>query len=259
MSESRSSSSTTTGGGSGGEENVVWAGTSSYRRGRRFMFPRWANFALPVIIVAVLGGAAYVPTVVTYGFSSQATDVGYAPIQPIAYSHALHAGQLGIDCRYCHSTVEQAGFAAIPSTQVCMNCHTNVRSTSEKLKPLMQSWQTGQPVEWVKVHDLPDFAYFNHSAHVNSGVGCISCHGRVDTMEVVYQHERLSMSWCLECHRNPEQHLRPRDQVTNMHYKPQQNEGESPEQAQLRVGSQLKKDLHIRDSAYMTACSTCHR
>lgn len=225
----------------------------------RFFFPRWANFALPVLIIAVLGGGLYVPTVITYGFSSQTTDVGYAPIQPISYSHALHAGQLGIDCRYCHTTVEHAGFAAVPATQTCMNCHTNIRSDSAKLKPLMDSWNTGKPVEWVKVHDLPDYAYFNHSAHVNSGVGCVTCHGRVDTMEVVYQAERLSMSWCLDCHRNPEKHLRPRDQVTNMHYEPQRREGESLEAAQLRVGLELKEKYRIHDEAYMTSCSTCHR
>ena len=233
--------------------------SSTTKRSRRFLFPRWANFALPVIIVAVLGGATYVPAVITYGFSSYATDVGYAPIQPIAYSHALHAGQLGIDCRYCHTTVEQAGFATIPPTQTCMNCHTNVRSNSDKLKTLVESWGTGKPVEWVKVHDLPDYAYFNHSAHVNSGIGCVSCHGRVDTMEVVFQAERLSMSWCLDCHRNPEKHLRPRDQVTNMSYAPQQLEGETPEAAQLRVGNELKQKYRIHDEAYMTSCSTCHR
>ncbi|MCS7032724.1 MAG: cytochrome c family protein [Phycisphaerae bacterium] len=226
---------------------------------KRFLFPRWANYALPALIVMVLGGALYVPTVVTFGFSTYTTDVGYAPIQPIPYSHALHAGELGIDCRYCHSTVEKAGFAAIPSTQVCMNCHTNIRSTSEKLKPLMESWQTGKPIEWVKVHDLPDYAYFNHSAHVNAGVGCVSCHGRVDTMEVVYQAERLSMSWCIDCHRNPEKHLRPRDQVTNMKYQPEIREGETLEAAQLRVGRELKEKYRIHDEQYMIACSTCHR
>jgi hypothetical protein len=225
----------------------------------RFLFPRWANYLLPVLIVMVLGGGLYAPTVVTFGFSSYATDVGYAPIQPVPYSHALHAGELGIDCRYCHSTVEHAGFAAIPPTQTCMNCHTSVRSSSENLKLVSESWTTGKPIEWVKVHDLPDYAYFNHSAHVNAGVGCVSCHGRVDHMEVVYQAERLSMSWCIDCHRNPEKHLRPKDQVTNMHYRPAAREGETLEQAQLRTGLELKEKYRIHDEAYMTACSTCHR
>lgn len=226
---------------------------------KRFLFPRWANYALPVLIVAVLGGAFYAPTMVTFGFSTYVTDVGYAPIQPVPYSHALHAGELGIDCRHCHSTVENAGFAAIPSTQVCMNCHTNIRSDSVKLQPVKNSWETGKPIEWVKVHDLPDYAYFNHSAHVNGGVGCISCHGRVDTMEVVTQEQRLSMSWCIDCHRNPEKHLRPRDQVTNMHYKPAQKDGESLEDAQLRVGKELKEKYKIHGEQYMISCSTCHR
>jgi hypothetical protein len=233
----------------------------------RFMFPRWANYALPVLIVMVLGGALYVPTVVTFGFSPQATDVGYAPVQPIPYSHALHVGQLGLDCRYCHSTVESAGFAAIPATQTCMNCHTGIKndglgidqSKFPNIARLKESWDTGKPVQWVKVHDLPDYAYFNHSAHINSGIGCVSCHGRIDTMEVVKQDQRLSMSWCIECHREPEKHLRPRDQVTNMHYQPAQMDGETPEAAQLRIGKELKSKYHIRDQQYMTSCSTCHR
>jgi hypothetical protein len=140
-----------------------------------------------------------------------------------------------------------------------MNCHANIRNVSEKLTPVRDSWTTGKPIEWVKVHDLPDYAYFNHSAHVNAGVGCVSCHGRVDTMEVVYQAERLSMSWCIDCHRNPEKHLRPKDQVTNMRYQPERREGETLEQAQLRVGKDLKDKYKIHDEQYMISCSTCHR
>jgi hypothetical protein len=134
----------------------------------------------------------------------------------VPYSHALHAGELGIDCRYCHNTVEQAAHAAIPPTQTCMNCHTNIYPESPLLLPVRESYATGLPMRWVRVHDLPDYVYFNHSAHVNRGVGCAECHGRVDKMEVVYQAEPLSMGWCLDCHRNPETRLRPADKITDM-------------------------------------------
>ena len=156
-----------------------------------FVFPRWANFALPVIILMGMGGGLYVPTLLGFGLNPYTLNVGYQPEQPVPYSHALHAGQLGIDCRYCHNTVEQASYAAVPPTQTCMNCHTNIAPQSSKLTPVRESWATGKPVEWVKVHDLADYAYFNHSAHVNKGVGCYSCHGRIDQMEVVYQAQPL--------------------------------------------------------------------
>lgn len=218
----------------------------------RVIFPRWANYLLPAIIMMSGGGALYVTVLMTFGASPKTTDVGYAPVQPVPYSHAVHAGQLGMDCRYCHTTVENAAFAAIPPTQTCMNCHTGIRPDSSKLLPIRESWASGKPVEWVRVHDLPDYAYFNHSAHVNKGVGCVSCHGRVDQMEIVQQAQPLSMSWCLDCHRAPEQFLRPKDQVTNMSWTP-------PDGDQLKLGLELKKQYGIRDVTYMTSCSTCHR
>src|SRR5512143_1861260 len=181
-----------------------------------FVFPRWANKTRQ-ITGAVLGGApVYLTAFVWYGFSPKTTDVGYQPQQPIPYSHALHAGQMGMDCRYCHNTVDVAAFAAAPPTQTCMNCHARVRTKSPKLEVLFESAKTGKPIEWVKVHDLPDYVYFNHSAHVTRGVGCVSCHGRIDQMEEVFQKEPLSMGWCLTCHRDPEPNLRPPDEVTNM-------------------------------------------
>jgi menaquinone reductase, multiheme cytochrome c subunit len=217
-----------------------------------FVFPRWANYLLPVIIITVVGAGLYVPTVVGFGFSPKTTDVGYAPVQPVPFSHALHAGDLGMDCRYCHNTVERTAFAALPATQTCMNCHTNIKSDSELLKPVRESWASGKPVPWVKIHDLPDYAYFNHSAHVNQGVGCATCHGRIDQMDQVYQARTLSMSWCLECHRAPEKFLRPRNEVTNMNYSLAASE-------QLNVGLELKAKYGVRDATYMTSCSTCHR
>ena len=149
-----------------------------------FVFPRWSN-KLVHVAGAVLGIAPlYVIGLVWYGASPKTTDVGYAPKQPVPYSHALHAGELGIDCKYCHTTVEKASFAAIPPTETCMNCHQRIHVQSPKLEPIRSSFATGLPVEWTKVHDLPDYAYFNHSAHVSNGVGCVECHGGDATKEV---------------------------------------------------------------------------
>ena len=214
-----------------------------------FVFPRWANKTRQLAGLVLGGAPFYLVAAIGYGFSPKTTDVGYMPEQPVPYSHALHAGEMGIDCRYCHNTVEKSGHAAVPPTETCMNCHKNVHAKNEKLEPLRESWDTGKPVHWVKVHDLPDYAFFNHSAHVTRGVGCVSCHGRVDLMEEVYQQEPLSMGWCLECHRAPEKHLRPVDQVTNMQYEPEGGD-------QLAVGLKLKEQNNINPPL---DCSTCHR
>jgi len=221
---------------------------------KRFVFPKWANYLLPVIALGVIGGAFYVPTLVALGASPKATAVGYSPTQPVPYSHELHVGKLGLDCRYCHNTVEQTAFAPLPATQTCMNCHSSVLTQSLKLQPVRDSWQTGLPVKWVKIHNLAQYAYFNHSAHVSHGVGCIECHGRIDQMDQVYQVKPLSMGWCLECHRNPGPHLRPKDQVTNMSWKPSDT-GKEP----AVLAAELVKEYKIRDPQYMSSCSTCHR
>src|SRR3954464_958274 len=181
-----------------------------------FVFPRWANKTRALAGMLLGGAPVYLTFLIWYGASPKTTDVGYMPQQPVPYSHALHAGQLGLDCRYCHNTVEQAAHAAIPPTDTCMNCHARVWTKSEKLPPIPASLESGNPVEWIKVHDLPDYVYFNHSAHVTRGIGCVSCHGRVDQMEKGPQHEPLSMGWCLHRHRNPERNLRPVEEVTNM-------------------------------------------
>jgi hypothetical protein len=233
------------------------------------IFPRSLN-KLPAIAAAAaalgLGGAVFV---VTYYFSPWNTQVGYAPKQPVPYSHRLHAGELGIDCRYCHANVERAGVAQIPPTQTCMNCHTNVQTKSAKLAPVRESWCStvsasereksnrcanvdkavaaalpdDKAVEWVKIHKLADHAYFDHSAHVSAGVGCESCHGRVDQMEVVRQVKPLSMGWCLECHRNPEPNLRPLEKVTAMGY-------------QADPSAPAKKAREVNPPQH---CSGCHR
>jgi hypothetical protein len=201
------------------------------------------------MVLGILGPGAllYLVVLVWYGGSPKTTDVGYRPEQPVPYSHALHAGELGIDCRYCHNTVDTAAGAAIPPTQTCMNCHAKIRSQSAKLIPVQESYATGLPIRWIKVHDLPDYAYFNHSAHVSRGVGCVSCHGRVDKMEVVYQAEPLSMGWCLDCHREPERHLRPVEYVTDMAWQAED---------QLALGRELRETHNINPSE---DCSTCHR
>jgi hypothetical protein len=213
-----------------------------------FVFPRWAN-KTRVLAGAVLGGApVYLTFLIWYGASPRTTDVGYQPKQPVPYSHALHAGRLGIDCRYCHNTVEQAAHAAIPATATCMNCHERIWTNSDKLSPVRESAATDKPVEWLKVHDLPDYVYFNHSAHVTRGVGCVTCHGRIDEMEEVHQKEPLSMGWCLDCHRAPEQNLRPPEEVTNMTWKPPSDP--------IAFGKELREKNHLNPP---TDCSTCHR
>jgi hypothetical protein len=209
------------------------------------IFPRSLNF-LPLIgaLAAVLGGAGVTFAIWYYG-SPWNTQVGYAPVQPVPYSHKLHAGELGIDCRYCHANVERSAEAMIPATQTCMGCHAVVKPDSLKLKPVRESWESGKPVEWVRIHKIPDHAYFDHSVHLANGVGCASCHGRVDQMEVVRQDQPLSMSWCLDCHRDPGKHLRPKDQITNMAWEPPAEEEELLARAAL-----VNPPEH---------CSGCHR
>lgn len=182
------------------------------------IFPKKANLMpLLSLVGAALGGILLI-FLVWYYFSPEYTDVGYAPEQPVPYSHRLHVGQLGLDCQYCHTNVEMAATANVPPTQTCMNCHGQIRTESLNLLPVRESWATGEPVEWVKVNFLPDYVHFSHAIHVNNGVGCETCHGRIDKMEVVEQVEPLSMGWCLECHRQPELYLRPDSLVTTMGY-----------------------------------------
>lgn len=214
----------------------------------RFVFPPWTNLARPILAISLVAAPVYLVALVWLGASPKTTDVGYQPEQPVPYSHALHAGDLGIDCRYCHNTVEVAAKAAVPPTQTCMNCHSKIRTASAKLISVRESYATGVSVPWVRIHDLPDYVYFNHSAHVRRGVGCVECHGRVDRMEVVSQVEPLSMSWCLDCHRNPDRRLRPPEMVTKMDWVPP----EDPD----TYGRQLRAANNINPS---TDCWTCHR
>ncbi len=212
-------------------------------------FPEWHNI-IPPVVFGVVGPLVTVLVLgsVWYYFSPKFTDVGYKPEQPVPYSHKLHAGDLGIDCRYCHVGAERGPHAGVPPTQVCMNCHANVKPDSPKLLPVRESWATGKPIEWVRVHKTPDYAYFDHSAHLGAGVGCETCHGRVDQMVTVEQKQSLSMAWCLECHRNPEHHLRPISEVASMGYK--------ASKPQLEVGTALAAQKKINPPKH---CSGCHR
>jgi len=211
------------------------------------IFPKWANQVPKRLMISSIVLLNAIVFGVWYFFSPQYTDVGYQPTQPIAYSHKIHAGKLGIDCQYCHSQVFESKQANIPATQTCMNCHSQIDSKRpDQIKKIRQSWKTGEPIEWVRVHNLPDYAYFDHSAHVNAGVGCESCHGRIDKMAEVRQVKPLSMSWCLDCHRNPEKNVRPVDEVTTMGYKPKN---------QLKMGKRLVAEKNIHPPTY---CQGCH-
>jgi hypothetical protein len=227
------------------------ATASSQTPGRQPIFPPWIDRMVRLVLALLALGLVYLVVLVWVGASPRATDVGYQPKQPVPYSHRVHAGDLGYDCRYCHTGVEDSAQAGIPPTASCMNCHLKVFPDSEKLVPVRRSWETGEPVEWVRVHDLSDFAYFNHSAHVRRGIGCVSCHGRIDRMEVVYQAEPLSMGWCLDCHRAPEAHLRPLDRITDMTW----GLNLTPEE-RLAVGRELRDRYQIKS---LISCSVCHR
>ncbi len=211
------------------------------------IFSRKAN-VLPTLSLAASGiGGVFAIVFVWYYFSPEYTDVGYAPEQPVEYSHQLHVGELGLDCQYCHTNVKNTEHSNIPATQTCMNCHGQIRTESLKLLPVRESWVTGESIEWIKVHKLPDFVQFSHAIHTNTGVGCETCHGRIDEMEVVAQSEPLSMSWCLDCHRNPEQYIRPNSEVTTMGY-------EYPE-GFIDLNMDRVKTEHILPP---TNCSACH-
>jgi hypothetical protein len=234
---------------------MTGAEESDTRMEDRFFFPRWANYLFPAALIVSIGVLTYLPLVLTLGLSPKTRAVGYQPKQPIPFSHAVHAGKMKMDCRYCHTTVEKAGFAAIPPTKTCLNCHASIKSESKLLEPMRVSYQEGTPLRWIKVHDLPDFVYFNHSAHLNKGVACVTCHGQIDQMEEVEQAKPLSMAWCLECHRSPERHLRPRDQVTNMSWDAMAATGKS----QSDLGTALAAEYHVQSPQFMSSCTTCHR
>jgi hypothetical protein len=202
--------------------------------------------------VTIFGGlaaaAALVALLVGINRSSYVTEAGVARAQPVPFSHKHHVADDGIDCRYCHTSVETSSFAGIPSTKVCMNCHSQIWSESPTLEPVRESFRTGQSIEWTRVHNLPKFVYFDHSIHVNKGVGCTTCHGPVERMPLMWRENSLYMEWCLECHREPERFVRPRQFVFSVSW-------QAPPD-QVKLGRQLIEEYKIQR---LTSCSACHR
>lgn len=216
------------------------------------VFPKSANAwskASIMALVFVLLGAGWL--ILTLQRSDFVTSANRFVEQPVQFSHQHHNGGIGIDCRYCHTSVEVSPSAGIPPTKTCINCHSQIWNTSPYLEPVRASFRDDKPLQWVRIHDLPDFVYFNHSIHVTKGVGCETCHGRVDRMPLMIQKNTLQMEWCLNCHRNPAQYLRPADQITTMGY--------VPAKAQAEIGAELMQKNKIADVEHLTSCSTCHR
>lgn len=212
-----------------------------------------------VFFVAFLGWALY-----TIALSSWYTRQNYTEQQPVPFSHRHHVGELGIDCRYCHVTVEKSSFAGVPPTQTCMTCHSQIWTNASMLEPVRASYRDNTSLAWIRVNALPDFVYFDHSIHINKGIGCTTCHGPVGDMPMTYRAGSLYMSWCLDCHRQPEKNLRPRAEVFNAFY--QQPSSDTPVTYngktytdQNELGKQLLVDYKIHDLTFMQSCSTCHR
>ncbi len=205
--------------------------------------------------VAVIGGlllfAGTGPALALFYRSYYVTGAHEAYVQPVPFSHQHHVGQLGLDCRYCHTSVEVSPFAGVPPTEVCMNCHQQIWVGSDVLAPVRDSYRSGRSIPWERVHRLPGFVYFDHSAHVGKGVGCYSCHGDVDGMPLTWQTKSLLMEWCVQCHRNPAPHLRPLDEVFNMTW--------TPPADRAALGQRLAREYHVRGPEVLTSCSVCHR
>ena len=207
-----------------------------------FWFRRSMVGAFAAAILALVGLYYYGP--------QQYTRVGYAPVQPVPFSHAQHAGQLGLSCLHCHTGVEESSVAKIPSTQTCMSCHLTIKTDSPKLALVKASFESGKPIPWIRVHKTPDYVFFNHSAHVKRGVGCVSCHGHVNEMRVVVHDQPLSKGWCLDCHREPENHLRPVAEATNLAWRPAEGK------TQRDLGLYLKDKYKVQAPEQ---CVGCHR
>jgi hypothetical protein len=211
--------------------------------------------ATNTIAKASIFGAVFIIAFVAYlvagvSRSSYVTRQNQVRPQPVPFSHEHHVTGLGIDCRYCHTSVETSGFAGIPPTKTCMTCHSQIWTNAQLLQPVRDSWNNDKPLEWTRVHDLPDYVYFDHSIHVAKGIGCSSCHGRVDQMPLTFQAASLQMEWCLACHREPEKHIRPKDQIFNMKYEHPSNQKE--------LGQKLVEDYHV-NKKQLTNCAVCHR
>ncbi|MEM0967106.1 MAG: cytochrome c3 family protein [Verrucomicrobiota bacterium] len=214
------------------------------------IFPSWINRAPLRVAGCVLLVVGAVVAAITYYATPKWTRVGYAPVQPVAFSHDLHVTQLGMDCRYCHTFVDRSEHSNVPGTNTCMSCHSMVATDAPALEPVRNSWANDESIPWVRVHKAPDYVYFNHAVHVNRGISCVECHGEVNEMEVVYHAKSLSMAFCLECHREPEKYIRPVDKVYDLAWKPES------EEAQLAMGEELVQHWKVNPPE---SCSGCHR
>ena len=214
------------------------------------VFPKWVNTVPIKVIVAIILIKTAVVLGVTYYATPKYTRVGYEPTQPVAFSHALHSGQLEIDCRYCHTFVDRAAHSNVPTTQVCMTCHSMVRKDDPILAPIRDSYESGEPIPWIRIHKTPDYVYFNHSVHVNRGISCMECHGSVQEMDVVQHSKSLSMGFCLECHRNPEEYIRPPEEVYNLDW-------ERPDTEEFN--KEVVGFVHDWKVNPPQSCSGCHR
>jgi hypothetical protein len=229
------------------------------------IFPRQANAIARMSLAGIIGLALFLGWLIyTLMFSPWVTKQAEFVEQPIQFSHAHHVGGVGLDCRYCHTSVERSSFAGIPPTKTCMNCHSQIWSTAPILEPVRASFRDGTSLNWLRVNDLPDFVYFNHQLHVRQGVGCDTCHGPVDQMPLMYQAQPLLMSWCLDCHRAPERFLRPREEVFNMKYEAPRSDhpvtvSGQEFRSQAELGLFLKREYKVSDVGHMTSCSICHR
>ena len=243
------------------------------------IFPRWTN-TLPLKVIVGLGliGAG-VSAGINYYATPKYTRVGYQPTQPVSYDHSFHVGELGLDCRYCHHGVDKSAHAGVPAANICMSCHKTIKADSPALGPIRDSYygedknkdgilskgedtnndgilSQGPAVPWTRIHKVPDYAYFNHAIHVNRGVSCVACHGRIDQMKEVYHAKHLSMAFCLDCHRNPEDALRPLDKVTDLSWLPTLTDSEDPVAIQTHAGLNLKEKWGIHPPV---SCTGCHR
>ncbi len=214
------------------------------------IFPKWSNFVPIKIILGIGLVVTAVVAGITYYGTPKYMRVGYQPIQPVPFDHNIHVEQLGMDCRYCHTYVDRSEHSNVPSTNTCMNCHSQVLTDSQALAPVRESAESGEPIPWVRIHKTPDFVYFNHSVHVNRGISCVECHGQVNEMQTVYHAKSLSMSFCLDCHRHPEKSIRPVDEVYNLNW-----EASSPKE-QEEMGKRFVHDWKINPPL---SCSGCHR
>ena len=204
-----------------------------------------ASIVITILVISLVSWAAF--AIYEAGYT---TEVGIPRVQRVPFSHEHHVNGLGLDCQYCHTSVTASSFAGIPPTHTCMTCHSQIWNTSPMLEPVRESYRTQKPLQWVRVNDLPDYVYFNHSIHIAKGIGCETCHGRVDLMPLTWKQNSLFMRWCLDCHRSPEKFIRPKSEVFNMKY-------QQPED-QLALGRNLVKEYNVQVSR-ISDCSTCHR